>query len=101
MKVFSDIIPLREMRWAEPLKTWGLVPTMGFLHEAHMNLVRRSKSDNDRTGVSIFVNPMQFNNPDDLKEYPRKLDQDLAMLEKEGVDLVWTPTPDIVYPAGY
>jgi pantoate--beta-alanine ligase len=74
---------------------------MGFLHEAHMNLVRRSKNENDRTGVSIFVNPTQFNNPDDLSNYPRKLDKDLAMLEKEGVDLVWTPTPDIVYPAGY
>lgn len=101
MKVFSDIKPLRKVRWAEPLKTWGLVPTMGFLHDAHMNLVRRSKTENDRTGVSIFVNPMQFNNPDDLSSYPRKLDQDLEMLEKEGVDLVWTPTPDIVYPQGY
>lgn len=101
MKVFSDISPLRQARWADPLKTWGLVPTMGFLHEAHMNLVRRSKNENERTGVSIFVNPAQFNNPDDLSNYPRKLDQDLAMLEKEGVDLVWTPTPDIVYPTGY
>ncbi|MFH0731257.1 MAG: pantoate--beta-alanine ligase [Pseudomonadota bacterium] len=101
MKVFSEIIPLRYARWVDPIKTWGLVPTMGFLHEAHMNLVRRSKNENDRTCVSIFVNPMQFNNPDDLSNYPRKLDQDLAMLEKEGVDLVWTPTPDIVYPVGY
>jgi pantoate--beta-alanine ligase len=101
MKVYSEIISLRKERWADPLKTWGLVPTMGFLHEAHMNLVRRSKKENDRTGVSIFVNPMQFNNPDDLSHYPRKLDEDLAMLEKEGVDLVWTPPPDIVYPPGY
>jgi pantoate--beta-alanine ligase len=101
MKVFSEIIPLRKERWTDPLKTWGLVPTMGFLHEAHMHLVRRSKKENDRTGVSIFVNPMQFNNPDDLSNYPRKLDEDLAMLENEGVDLIWTPTPDIVYPSGY
>lgn len=101
MNVFSDIDALRRDRWKDPLSTWGLVPTMGFLHEAHMTLVRRSKAENDRTGVSIFVNPTQFNNPDDLAKYPRNLERDLAMLEKEGVDLVWTPTPEIVYPPGY
>lgn len=101
MKVYSDIKSIRNERWATPSMTWGLVPTMGFLHEAHMSLVRRSKQENDRTGVSIFVNPTQFNNPDDLSNYPRKLDRDLAMLETEGVDLVWTPTPEIVYPKDY
>lgn len=101
MRIFPDIESLRQARWQDPLLTWGLVPTMGFLHEAHMSLVRRSKAENDRTGVSIFVNPTQFNNPDDLAAYPRNLERDLSMLEKEGVDLVWTPTPDIVYPPEY
>jgi pantoate--beta-alanine ligase len=101
MKVFSQIPPLRDLRWEEPLKTWGLVPTMGFLHEAHLSLVRRSRAENDATGVSIFVNPSQFNNPEDLAGYPRDLDRDLALLAAEGVDLVWTPAPETVYPAGY
>lgn len=101
MKVYSDISSIRRARWENPLLRWGLVPTMGFLHEAHMSLVRRSKAENDRTGVSIFVNPTQFNNPDDLARYPRNLEGDLSMLEKEGVDLVWTPAPDEVYPKGF
>ena len=74
---------------------------MGFLHEAHLNLVRRAGDENDRVGVSIFVNPTQFNNPKDLETYPRNLERDLELLEKAGADLVWTPTPEIVYPEGY
>ena len=101
MKVFSDIESTRTARWNAPLETWGLVPTMGFLHEAHLNLVRRSKAENDRTGVSIFVNPTQFNNADDLSHYPRNIERDLSLLSEVGTDLVWTPTPEIVYPAGY
>jgi pantoate--beta-alanine ligase len=101
MKVFSEIRPLRDARWEKPVKTWGLVPTMGFLHEAHLSLVRRSQAENDATGVSIFVNPTQFNNPEDLSRYPRDLERDLALLAAEGVDLVWTPSPEVVYPPGY
>lgn len=101
MKVFSEVDEIREARWEKPSLTWGIVPTMGFLHEAHLNLVRRAKQENDRVGVSIFVNPIQFNNPDDLATYPKDLKRDLELLEKEGVDLVWTPTPDVVYPVGY
>lgn len=101
MKTLSKISHVREERRADPSATWGLVPTMGFLHQGHLSLVRRAREENDRVGVSIFVNPTQFNNPDDLAVYPRSLDRDLALLEKEGVDVVWTPSNAIVYPPDY
>lgn len=101
MKVFENVADLRTERWANPTTSWGLVPTMGFLHEGHLSLVRQARLENDRVGVSIFVNPTQFNNPQDLDTYPRDMERDLALLEKEGVDLVWTPTPDIVYPPDF
>ncbi|GAB4451123.1 MAG: pantoate--beta-alanine ligase [Anaerolineae bacterium] len=101
MNVFSKVSDIRAQRWADPLVTWGLVPTMGYLHEGHLALVRRAREENDRVGVSIFVNPIQFNNPNDLTAYPRNMERDLALLKEAGADLVWTPTPDIVYPSGY
>jgi len=101
MKVFSNIPDIRRQRWAEPLVTWGFVPTMGFLHEGHLSLVRRARHENDRVGVSIFVNPTQFNEPGDLAAYPRDTNRDLSLLKEEGVDLVWTPDPEIVYPPDY
>jgi len=101
MKIFKQISDIRNERWATPAATWGLVPTMGFLHEGHLSLVRRAKAENDRVAVSIFVNPSQFNNPDDLSSYPRNMERDLALLRQAQVDLVWTPTPDMVYPPGY
>lgn len=101
MNVFSKVNDIRAQRWADPLATWGLVPTMGYLHEGHLALVRRAGEENDRVGVSIFVNPIQFNNPSDLTAYPRNMERDLALLKEAGADLVWTPTPDIVYPPGY
>lgn len=78
-------------------KTLGLVPTMGALHEGHLTLVRRSVLENDATVVSIFVNPLQFNNPDDLKNYPRDLESDLLLLEQEGVSVVFAPGETEMY----
>ena len=101
MDVFSGISDIRTQRWSDPTATWGLVPTMGYLHEGHLSLIRRARLENDKVGVSIFVNPIQFNDPNDLNNYPHNLEQDLTLCKKEGVDLVWIPPPDIVYPSDY
>lgn len=74
---------------------------MGYLHEGHLSLVRRAGEENHHVGVSIFVNPAQFNNADDLQAYPRNLERDLDLLARENVDLVWTPLPEHVYPPSY
>ena len=79
-------------------KTVGFVPTMGALHQGHLELVRRSVKENDITACSIFVNPIQFNNREDLLKYPRTLDKDLEMLEKGGCDLVLVPSVEEMYP---
>jgi pantoate--beta-alanine ligase len=79
-------------------KTIGFVPTMGALHDGHLSLVRNARVANDLVVVSIFVNPIQFNNPDDLKNYPRTLDKDLEMLESAGCDAVFYPSEKEMYP---
>lgn len=79
----------------------GLVPTMGYLHEGHLELVRRARAANDFVAVSIFVNPAQFGPREDFARYPRNLERDLALLAREQVDLVWTPPVEQVYPPGY
>jgi hypothetical protein len=78
-------------------KSIGLVPTMGALHKGHMSLVKNSISNNDITVVSIFVNPTQFNNPNDLASYPRTVDKDLELLQTIGCDIVFAPEADDIY----
>lgn len=100
MKTVSGLDALRAER-AQLTGTFGLVPTMGFLHEGHLSLVRRAKAECAHVGVSIFVNPTQFGPNEDLNKYPRDLPRDLERLAQAGVDLVWTPTPESVYPPGF
>ncbi len=102
MQVFADIAVLREQ--IKQIKREGrrvaFVPTMGNLHEGHLTLVRKARELADVVVVSIFVNPMQFDRAEDLKNYPRTLEEDLSKLNGEGVDLVLTPTPETMYPQG-
>ena len=101
MIISEKIKAIRATRWQEPSLSWGLVPTMGALHQGHISLVRQARAENERVGVSIFVNPTQFNNTSDLQNYPRDVNRDLALLKAEGVDLVWTPSPAEVYPPDF
>jgi pantoate--beta-alanine ligase len=82
-------------------RTVGLVPTMGALHEGHLALVDEARRHADVVAVSIFVNPLQFNRPDDFAAYPRPIDDDLARCERHGVDAVYAPTAADMYPAGF
>jgi pantoate--beta-alanine ligase len=74
---------------------------MGYLHEGHLSLIRRAREECDHVVVSVFVNPIQFGPHEDLSKYPRDLDRDLSLIEPLGVDLVWSPTAESMYPQGY
>jgi pantoate--beta-alanine ligase len=97
VKTISD---LRETRADLPGPV-GLVPTMGYLHEGHLSLVRKAREESASVVVSIFVNPSQFGPQEDLEAYPRDLPRDFELLAGEGVDLIWTPGMEDMYPPGY
>lgn len=80
---------------------WAMIPTMGALHQGHLSLIEAAQKNGYQTVVSIFVNPLQFNNTSDLEKYPRHLENDLALLAGVGVDAVWTPNIDTIYPADF
>jgi pantoate--beta-alanine ligase len=79
----------------------GLVPTMGYFHEGHLSLMRRARESCDVVVVSLFVNPAQFGEGEDLEAYPRDEERDAALAEAEGVDLLWAPSTEEIYPAGF
>jgi pantoate--beta-alanine ligase len=100
MKVVSSVSEWKALRPKLSLSL-GLVPTMGFLHEGHLSLVRRARAENEVAVVWIFVNPKQFGAGEDFATYPRDMDRDLRMLEAERVDYVLAPSVEGVYPPGY
>jgi pantoate--beta-alanine ligase len=100
MKVLKTIDEMKELRpgLAEPV---GFVPTMGYLHQGHLALVRQARAENVSVVVSIFVNPTQFGPQEDFARYPRDPQRDLALLDKEGTDIVFMPSADEMYPKNF
>lgn len=100
MKVVKTVKEVREIvaEWRKQGLTVGLVPTMGYLHEGHQSLIRKSAEQNDRTVVSVFVNPIQFGPSEDLEAYPRDLERDKKAVEEAGGNLIFNPEPSEMYP---
>ncbi len=103
MRTIRDLAALRARvrDWKEAGESVGVVPTMGALHPGHVSLVGAAKAACDRVIVTLFVNPKQFNNPEDLAKYPRTEDQDAVLLQPHGVDVLFAPDPATVYPPGF
>jgi pantoate--beta-alanine ligase len=103
MEVIESISEMKNLvkEWKRQGLSIGFVPTMGYLHEGHLALVRKVKELSDRVVVSIFVNPIQFAPGEDYQRYPRDLERDKALLEKEGVDVLFSPKAQEMYPPGF
>ena len=103
MKIVHTIAEVREIvsAWRKEGLTVGLVPTMGYLHEGHQSLIKKSAEQNDRTVVSVFVNPIQFGPNEDLAAYPRDINRDMAKVEEAGGDLIFNPEPAEMYPGHF
>lgn len=103
MRILTTVESLRRLvtKFKKQGKAIGFVPTMGFLHEGHASLLRRSKKDNDITILSIFVNPRQFGPKEDLKNYPRDIKKDEKLAKRENVDIIFYPSVDEIYPTDY
>jgi pantoate--beta-alanine ligase len=100
MQIAKTIAEMKGMR-VKSLGSVGFVPTMGYLHQGHLALVKQSRAENSVVIASIFVNPTQFGPTEDFKSYPRDTERDLAMLEKEKTDIVFMPSAEELYPEGF
>jgi len=100
MKIVNKIIDLKKVI-SEKKGNRGFVPTMGYLHEGHSELIRKSISENDITIVSIYVNPVQFGEGEDLEKYPSDIESDIAILRSLGVNILFLPDNEEIYPKGY
>ena len=103
MKIIRTKADLRRLTegWRRAGETIGVVPTMGALHAGHLSLVEAACAATDRVIVTLFVNPRQFNNPEDLANYPRTETEDARKLKRFGVDAVYVPDGDVMYPDGF
>ena len=103
MKIVKTVDEVRAQvkEWRKAGLSVGLVPTMGYLHEGHQSLIKKSVEQNDRTVVSVFVNPMQFGPTEDLESYPRDLEADAKLVESTGGDLIFNPEPEEMYKDGF
>jgi len=100
LRIIETISEWEAIRKAN-FRSWGLIPTMGFLHDGHLSLIRRACSESEGAIVSIFINPTQFGKGEDFTQYPRAIDSDLEALQREGVDVVFVPSVEEMYPLGF